>query len=218
MAHHYECVRTSADAHNMSTQIEFANITARPGDVITYSMSASTNCPSNINIEWGGDGEFAGGIVIKGDLFSPVVEVTVDDANLAHIQLVATLPWGFDDLDKDFTSLNIYGPVEPDEERVYDEDMRAEGFTATSEKYPRTDDMGRPSTVWTEQILCLWDNVLIVCLKTIDTGINGVAGKNCDHEGIIRFNVEADDEPMASAFLWLSISGFVAVIVYLIYN
>ena len=208
---------SSADAHNMSTQIEFANITARPDDVITYSMTASTNCPYNINIEWGGDGEFAGGIVIKGDLFSPVVEVTVDDSKLAHIQLVATLPWGFDDLDKDFTSLNIYGPVEPDEERVYDEDMRAEGFTATSEKYPRNDDMGRPSTVWTgTNPLPAGDNVLIVCLKTIDTGINGVAGKNCDHEGIIRFNVEADEEPIASAFLWLSISGFVAVLAYLI--
>ena len=59
------------------------------------------------------------------------------------------------------------------------------------------------------------DNVLIVCLKTIDTGVNGIAGKNCDHEGIIRFNVEADEEPIASAFLWLSISGFVSIIAYL---
>ncbi len=77
--------------------------------------------------------------------------------------------------------------------------------------------MGRPSTVWTgTNPLPAGDNVLIVCLKTIDTGINGVAGKNCDHEGIIRFNVEADEEPLASAFLWLSISGFVAVLAYLV--
>ncbi|GIQ96199.1 MAG: hypothetical protein CM15mP1_0950 [Methanobacteriota archaeon] len=47
-------------------------------------------------------------------------------------------------------------------------------------------------------------NVLIVCLKTVDTGIYGTAGDNCDHEGIIRFNVEYDEEPIASAFLWLS--------------
>ena len=152
-----------------------------------------------------------------GDLFSPVVEVTVDDARLAHIQLVATLPWGFDDLDKDFTGLNIFGPVEPDEERVFDDDMRVEAFTATSEKYSRDDDLGRPSTVWTgTNPLPAGDNVLIVCLKTVDTGIYGTAGDNCDHEGIIRFNVEADEEPIASAFFWLSISGFVAVIAYLI--
>ena len=209
--------RSAGEAHNLSTQVEIANISAMPNDVISYSMTATTSCPYSINLEWGGSQEYAGGIVIMGDLFSPVVEITVDDARLAHIQLVATLPWGFDDLDKDFTGLNIFGPVEPDEERVYDDDLRVEAFTATSEKYSRDDDLGRPSTVWTgTNPLPEGDNVLIVCLKTIDTGIYGTAGDNCDHEGIIRFNVESDEEPLASAFLWLSISGFVAVIAYLI--
>ncbi len=209
--------RSAGEAHNLSTQVEIANISAMPNDIISYSMTATTSCPYSINLEWGGSGEYAGGIVIVGDLFSPVVEVTVDDAKLAHIQLVATLPWGFDDLDKDFTGLNIFGPVEPDEERVFDEDLRVEAFTATSEKYSRDDDLGRPSTVWTgTNPLPAGDNVLIVCLKTVDTGIYGTAGNNCDHEGIIRFNVESDEEPLASAFLWLSISGFVAVIAYLI--
>ena len=209
--------RSAGEAHNLSTQVEIANISAMPNDIISYSMTATTSCPYSINLEWGGSGEYAGGIVIVGDLFSPLVEVTVDDARLAHIQLVATLPWGFDDLDKDFTGLNIFGPVEPDEERVFDDDLRVEAFTATSEKYSRDDDLGRPSTVWTgTNPLPAGDNVLIVCLKTVDTGIYGTAGNNCDHEGIIRFNVESDEEPLASAFLWLSISGFVAVIAYLI--
>jgi hypothetical protein len=193
-----------------------ANITAREGDVITYSMSASTNCPSNINIEWGGSNEFSGGIVIQGNLFAPEVEITIDDSKIAHIQLVATLPWGFDDLDQDYTSMNIYGPLEPDEKRVYDDDMRSEGFTATSPYVERNDDMGRPSKVFTGvNKIPAGDNVLIVCLKTIDSGINGIAGKNCDHEGLIRFNVEEDSDSIASAFLWLSISGFIAVIAYL---
>ena len=208
---------SAAEAHNMSTQIEIGNITAKPGDVISYSMTASTSCPANINLEWGGDGVFAGGIEIRGNLFSPEVEVTVDDSRIAHIQLTATLPWGFDDLDQDFTSMNIFGPVQPDEKRIYDEDMRPEGFTATSEYVERTDDMGRPSKVYTgKNKLPTGDNVLIVCLKTVDTGVNSIAGKNCDHEGIIRFNVESDSEPIASAFFFLSISGFVAVIAYLI--
>jgi len=207
---------SSADAHNMSTDVSIGNITAREGDIITYSLSASTNCPYNINLEWGGSNEFSGGIVIQGDLFSPEVEVTVDDSRLAHIQMIATLPWGFDDLDNDYTSMNIYGPVQPDEKRVYDDDLRAEGFTPTSTYVERTDDMGRPSKVFTgNNKLPAGDNVLIVCLKTVDTQIPGVAGRNCDHEGIIRFSVEEESDPIASAFLWLSISGFIAVIAYL---
>ena len=207
---------SSADAHNMSSEVQMANITAREGDVITYSMSASTNCQDSIKIEWGGSNEFSGGIVIQGNLFAPEVEITIDDSKIAHIQLVATLPWGFDDLDQDYTSMNIYGPLEPDEKRVYDDDMRSEGFTATSPYVERNDDMGRPSKVFTGvNKIPAGDNVLIVCLKTIDSGINGIAGKNCDHEGLIRFNVEEDSDPIASAFLWLSISGFIAVIAYL---
>ena len=207
---------SSADAHNMTSEVQMANITAREGDVITYSMSASTNCQDSIKIEWGGSNEFSGGIVIQGNLFAPEVEITIDDSKIAHIQLVATLPWGFDDLDQDYTSMNIYGPLEPDEKRVYDDDMRSEGFTATSPYVERNDDMGRPSKVFTGvNKIPAGDNVLIVCLKTIDSGINGIAGKNCDHEGLIRFNVEEDSDPIASAFLWLSISGFIAVIAYL---
>ena len=205
---------TSADAHNMTTEVQMANITARPGDIVQLSMSASTNCPYNINLEWGGSNEFSGGIVITGNLFSPEVEVTVDSAKLAHIQFVATLPWGFDDLDQDFTSMNIYGPLTPDEKRVYDEDMRPEGFTASSPYVERTDAMGRPSKVFTGiNPLPSGDNVLVICLKTIDSqNLN----KKCDHEGLIRFNVEEDEDAIASAFLWLSISGFVSIIAYLV--
>jgi hypothetical protein len=203
----------SADAHNMSAEFQMANITAKAGDVITYSMSASTNCPANINLEWGGAKEFSGGIVIQGDLFSPDVEVTVDDSKRAHIQLTAALPWGFSDLDQDFTSMNIFGPLRPDEKRIYDDDMRPEGFTATSEYVERNDDLGRPSKVFTgANTLPSGDNVLVVCLKTIDSqNLN----EKCDHEGLIRFNVKEEVDPIASAFLWLSISGFVAVIAYL---
>ena len=60
-------------------------------DVISYSMTATTSCPYSINLEWNGSGEYAGGIVIVGDLFSPVVEVTVDDARLAHINSLRLL-------------------------------------------------------------------------------------------------------------------------------
>ncbi|GIQ96200.1 MAG: hypothetical protein CM15mP1_0960 [Methanobacteriota archaeon] len=65
--------RSAGEAHNLSTQVEIANISAKRNDVISYSMTATTSCPYSINLEWGGSGEYAGGIVIVGDLFSPVV-------------------------------------------------------------------------------------------------------------------------------------------------
>ena len=208
---------SSGDAHNLSTQVEFANITAFPNDVITYSMTATTNCPWSLALEWGGNSVLSGGIVIKGELSYPTVDVTVDDARLVHVQFTPTLPWGYDDLEMDFTSLNIYGPVPSDEERSYEEDMRVESFNPTSEKYSRTDDLGRESIVWTGvNQLPEGDNVLVVCLKMKDVEVTGTIGNNCDLTGIIRFEVESDEEPLASAMLWLSISGFVAIIGYLI--
>ncbi|MDP6869286.1 MAG: hypothetical protein QGI21_00730 [Candidatus Poseidoniaceae archaeon] len=203
----------SADAINMTTQTEMMNITAREGDIISFSLEANTACPNAIYIHWGGSKQNSGGITIEGNLFTPEASVTVDDARLAHIQFVATLPWGFEDLNQDYTTMNIYGPVEPDEKRVYDEDMRPEGFTPTSTYITRTDEMGREAKVFTGRVpLPTGDNVLIICLKTVDSQFSK---ENCNHEGIIRFEVEGEDEPIASAQLWLSISGFISVIAYL---
>ena len=74
--------------------------------------------------------------------------------------------------------------------------------------------MGRPAKVFTGiKELPAGDNVLVICLKTIDSqNLN----ENCDHQGIIRFYVEGENDPIASAFLWLSISGFVSIIAYLV--
>ena len=208
---------TSGEAHNLSTEVEFANITAWPGDVISFSLSASTVCPAYINVEWGGNSELSGGIVIQGELSYPEIEVTVDDSRLAHVQFTPTLAWGIDDLNMDFTSINIYGPVPRDEKRSYESDLRIDSFNPTSAKYSRNDDLGRESIVWTGvKALPEGDNVLVVCLKTIDVELTGTIGNNCDISGIIRFNVESEEDPIASSILWLSISGFVAIIAYLI--
>ena len=204
---------SSAEAHNLSTQVTMANISAQEGEIISYSMTASTQCPHNINLEWGGIKQFSGGIIFQGDLFTPEIEVTVDDAKLAHIQFIATLPWGFDDFDEGYTSMNIYGPIPSDQKKVYDKEKRIQAFPPGSLSIPRTDDLGRPSRVYTgANALPSGDNVLMICLKTIDSqNLND----KCDHEGLVRFNVEEEEDTMASAFLWLSISGFVAVIAYL---
>ena len=94
---------------------------------------------------------------------------------------------------------------------------RVESFNPTSEKYSRADDLGRESIVWTGvNQLPEGDNVLVICLKMKDVEVTGTIGNNCDLTGIVRFEVESDEEPLASAMLWLSISGFVAIIGYLI--
>jgi len=204
---------SSAEAHNLSTEVMMANISAQEGEIITYTMTASTQCPHSINLEWGGTQQFSGGIILRGELFTPEIEITVDDAHLAHIQFIATLPWGFDDLDDGYTSMNIYGPVPSDQKKVFDKEKRVQAFPPGSLTIPRTDDLGRMSRVYTGvNELPSGDNVLMICLKTIDSqNLND----KCDHEGLVRFNVEEDEETMASAFLWLSISGFVAVIGYM---
>ena len=208
---------TSGESHNLSTEVEFANITAWPGDIISFSMTASSACPASINVEWGGNSVKSGGIVIQGELTYPEVEVTVDDSRLAHVQFTPTLPWGFDDLNMDFTLVKVYGPVPSDEERTYEEDLRVDSFNPTTEKYSRDDNLGRESIVWTGvNPLPEGDNILVICLKTIDVELTGTVGNNCDITGIIRFSVESDDDPIASSILWLSISGFVAIIGYLI--
>ena len=74
--------------------------------------------------------------------------------------------------------------------------------------------MGRPAKVFTGiNELPAGDNVLVICLKTIDSqNLN----EKCDHQGIVRFYVEGENDPIASALLWLSISGFVSIIAYLV--
>lgn len=204
---------TVLDPANLSTEVTMMDIAGREGEIVSFSMDASTNCPSPVSINWGGQSINSGGITITGELFTPEVSVTVDDARLAHVQFVATLPWGFDDLDEDYTEMNIYGPLEPDEKRTWDEDLRPEAFTATSTYMYRSDEMGREARVYTgREVLPTGDNVLVICLKTID-----VQKIDCVHEGIIRFYVDDQDDPIASAFLWISLSGFVAIISYLVY-
>ena len=202
-----------ADAQNLSTEVTMTNLSAQAGEIITYSMTASTLCPHNISIKWGESGVFSGGIMLQGELFTPEIEVTVDDAKLPHIQFIATLPWGFSDLDDGYTSMNIYGPIPSDEKKAFDDEQLVQAFPPGSLSIPRTDDLGRISRVYTGvNSLSSGDNVLMVCLKIIDSqNLND----KCDHEGLIRFNVVEEEEPIASAFLWLSISGFVAVIAYL---
>ena len=117
----------------------------------------------------------------------------------------------------DFTLVKVYGPVPSDEERTYEEELRVDSFNPTTEKYSRDDNLGRESIVWTGvNPLPEGDNILVICLKTIDVELTGTVGNNCDITGIIRFSVESDEDPIASSILWLSISGFVAIIGYLI--
>lgn len=198
----------------MVTPVIQANISAVPGDIITYQFTVQNTCQNRINVLWGGQDPVDGGITIQGQMYSPEMVVTVDNARKAHIQLSATLPWGWEDIDAQFTSMEIFGPVPRDEKRAWDEDLRSESFLASSTYLERADEMGRTAKVFTgKATLPSGDNVLTICMKTTDSqNFN-----ECDIEGLVRFEVKADAEPLMSASLWISISGFVAVIAYLFY-
>jgi hypothetical protein len=196
------------------TDVVQANITAVPGDVISYEFQLENTCSNPIVVLWGGQDPVDGGITIQGQMYSPEIVVTVDNARKAHIQLSATIPWGWEDIDAQFTSMEIFGPVPRDEKRAWDEDLRSESFLASSTYLERADEMGRTAKVFTGgATLPSGDNVLTICMKTIDSQ----DFNECDIDGLVRFEVKADAEPLMSASLWISISGFIAVISYLFY-
>ncbi|RZD38942.1 MAG: hypothetical protein CXT71_05835 [Methanobacteriota archaeon] len=202
----------SASAINFSAPEQMVEINASRGDVISMTIQAQHNCANEITLGWGGSKGLSGGIVIKGELFTPVFNIVMDDSDLVHIEFEPIFPWGFNDLE--FLSMDVFGPIPKDELRVYDGDFKSESFTSSSGYLLRTDEDGTQSRVYTGvNSLPTGDNVLIICMKTSDSQ-NMVTP--CDNKGLIRFNVEGEDSPIADASFWLSISGFIAIIAYLI--
>ena len=210
---HSEVVdENSASAINFSTTEQMIEINAEKGDVISMTIQAQHSCSNQITLGWGGSNVFSGGIVIRGELFTPTFNVVMDDSNLVHIELEPIFPWGFEDLG--FLAMDIFGPVPEDELRLYDGDFKGDSFASTSDYLLRTDQSGGQSRVYTgTHPLPVGDNVLIICMKTIDSQNIKTP---CDHNGLIRFNVQAEDSPLAESSFWLSISGFIAIIAYLI--
>lgn len=206
-----ETVRQNGEpgALNLSTQRIQVDHTAREGDTMGLKLSVHNECLASITIAWGGVGIHSGGVIMEGILYKPTFSVRVDDGGIAQVEFTPTLPWGVDDIRT--MELTIWGPLSPRDMSTGDTDLLREQLN-DQQPINRTDSFGRNALVWTGDVqLPPGDMILKICIQTIDSHVD----LECHAEGIVRFHVEGESEPIASAGMWLGISGCFAILLYL---
>ena len=181
------------------------------GDVFTLSVSAQNNCiGSTIQVQWGAFEQNSGGIIMEGQLYEPEARVFVDAERRAHIEFEPLFPWGADDVKT--TKWELWGPLAGDEKFVKDEDLIME----TSTGRIRIDrSLPGNNTIWAwSGIIPLTpgDANLEVCVQTVSGNLNS----DCHAFGIIRFEVEKEDEGLASSTLFLSLTTFGSLIGFMV--
>ncbi len=181
------------------------------GDVFTLSVSAQNNCAgSTIQVQWGAFEQNSGGIIMEGQLYEPEARVFVDAERRAHIEFEPLFPWGADDVKT--TKWELWGPLAGDEKFVKDEDLIME----TSTGRIRIDrSLPGNNTIWAwSGIIPLTpgDANLEVCVQTVSGNLNS----DCHAFGIIRFEVEKEDEGLASSTLFLSLTTFGSLIGFMV--
>ena len=186
-------------------------LSMKAGDVFTLSVSAQNNCAgSTIQVQWGAFEQNSGGIVMEGQLYEPEARVFVDAERRAHIEFEPLFPWGADDVKT--TKWELWGPLAGDEKFVKDEDLIME----TSTGRIRIDrSIPGNNTIWA------WSGIipltpgeanLEVCVQTVSGDLNS----DCHAFGIIRFEVEKEDEGLASSTLFLSLTTFGSLIGFMV--
>ncbi len=198
-------------AENFSTTPTDAGfVSAKPGDTMRLRLLINNECAATISVEWGGAESRSGGVIIQGMLYEPQFQVRVDDLGIAQIEFTPIMPWGYDDLEKlEFT---IWGPVPETDKSIFDTMFLVEQFGSDA-PINRTDSNGREAMVWTGKLqLPEGDMVLKVCIKTADSHID----LKCHAQGLIRFEVTDETEPLASAGLWLSLSCMGTVLIFIV--
>ena len=202
---------TSNSAMNFSGERIEVFLSMKAGDVFTLSVSAQNNCAgSTIQVQWGAFEQNSGGIVMEGQLYEPEARVFVDAERRAHIEFEPLFPWGADDVKT--TKWELWGPLAGDEKFVKDEDLIME----TSTGRIRIDrSIPGNNTIWA------WSGIipltpgeanLEVCVQTVSGDLNS----DCHAFGIIRFEVEKEDEGLASSTLFLSLTTFGSLIGFMV--
>ena len=202
---------TSNSAMNFSGERIEVFLSMKAGDVFTLSVSAQNNCAgSTIQVQWGAFEQNSGGIVMEGQLYEPEARVFVDAERRAHIEFEPLFPWGADDVKT--TKWELWGPLAGDEKFVKDEDLIME----TSTGRIRIDrSLPGNNTIWA------WSGIipltpgeanLEICVQTVSGDLNS----DCHAFGIIRFEVEKEDEGLASSTLFLSLTTFGSLIGFMV--
>ena len=147
---------------------------------------------------------------MEGQLYEPEARVFVDAERRAHIEFEPLFPWGADDVKT--TKWELWGPLAGDEKFVKDEDLIME----TSTGRIRIDrSIPGNNTIWA------WSGIipltpgeanLEVCVQTVSGDLNS----DCHAFGIIRFEVEKEDEGLASSTLFLSLTTFGSLIGFMV--
>lgn len=192
---------TSNSAMNFSGERTEVVLSMKAGDVFTLTVSAQNNCEgSTIQVQWGAFEQNSGGIVMEGQLYEPKARVVVDAERRAHIEFEPLFPWGVDDVKS--AKWELWGPLASDEKFVKDEELIMETSTARL-RIDRPSENNRTVWAWTGLAsLKPGDANLEFCAQTISGDLNS----DCHAFGIVRFEVEKDDEGILSSTLVLSLT------------
>ena len=197
------------DGMNFSGEVKNVTLSLSPGQSITLSVSVEHRCfGSQARVQWGGFEQNSGGIVMEGVLYQPEARILVDASRRAHVELEHKLPWGLEDLRDE--KWEIWGPLLPTDKTIRDGEYLVE---TSAGRIRMVRDLGDNKSVYTwsgAKELPVGELNLQFCLRTVAGNLNS----DCHAEGILRFEVEGDDEGFASAPLWLTLTTLLALLGY----
>ena len=201
----------SSSALNFSGPVNDVNISANPGDTFQLTLSGVHNClGSSVMVQWGGGPEpqNSGGILMIGQLYEPKMNMVVDNSNIPHIELDPILPWGVEDIKE--TKWEIWGPLRENDRTSSDNDDMIENSAGKS-MLERQITENKSVLVWSgKKTLNSGEYNLQICIKTVYGDLNS----ECHAFGILRFEVEDEDNGFANAKLFLTISTVLALLLF----
>ena len=199
----------SNEAMNFSGELNEINLTMQEGDVFTLTVSIEHQCTARARVQWGALEQNGGGILIKGEIYEPEGKIIVDESRRAHIEFEPLFPWGGDDVKE--VKWEIWGPLEDYERTPYSLEGMMENSIGRTMTIREIDEN---ESIWT------WSgqNELTPGLTNLQfciTTISGDSNSQCHAFGIIKFDIEKENQGFANAKLFLTLSCFVALGIFL---
>ena len=199
----------SNEAMNFSGELNQINLTMQEGDFFTLTVSIEHQCTARARVQWGALEQNGGGIIIKGEIYEPKGKITVDESRRAHIEFEPLFPWGGNDVKE--VKWEIWGPLEDYERTPHSLEGMMENSIGRTMTVREMDD-NRSIWTWSGQ------NELTPGLTNLQfciTTISGDSNSECHAFGVIKIEIEEENDGFASATLFLSLSSFIALVIFL---
>jgi len=199
----------SNEAMNFSGELNQINLTMQEGDFFTLTVSIEHQCTARARVQWGALEQNSGGIIIKGEIYEPKGKITVDESRRAHIEFEPLFPWGGNDVKE--VKWEIWGPLEDYERTPHSLEGMMENSIGRTMTIREMDD-NRSIWTWSGQ------NELTPGLTNLQfciTTISGDSNSECHAFGVIKIEIEEENDGFASATLFLSLSSFIALVIFL---